>query len=144
MISAYLIMPIIEFFLTFSDSALLYYPNLFFVIIFLVSLVCLYCLIKIALIFFYILDRAIIAEFSMPRTHDLTVGALTTSLRVPTIIRRSDERSILVRGKINNRKKAFVKKYHKFYSFIFYWVKTIRVRTAKIAHRVKNEILIEE
>ena len=42
---------------------------------------------------------------SKPRTHDLTVGALETSLRVSSPNPRSDERGIVVRGKLAKGKK---------------------------------------
>ncbi len=136
-------MPIIELFLAFSDNALLYYPNLFVAIVPMILLVCLYYLIKMTLVFLYVLDRVIKAELRKTRTQRLTVGELDTSVRGSTLDPRAYDRSIVVRVKINVRKKAFVKKYRKFYLFISFWVKTIRVRTEEIMRRLKKEIFIE-
>lgn len=137
-------MPIIESFLAFSDNALLYYPNLFFVIVPLILLGCLYSLIKTILIFSHVLHGAIKAEFRKPRAQGFMAGVFDASHRGTILNPGTYDRGIAGRAKIIVKKKAFVKKYHKFYLFISFLLKTIRVRTEEITYRFKKEVFIDE
>ncbi len=106
----YYFMPTTNLLFQLYDNLLIYYPNVFFIVVPLLAPVLLYFLIKGIIIFFYLLYRAVQTEFD----------------------------------KTGVRKNAFFKKYHKLYSLLPFWVTTIRVRTSKIARRLKKAMFTNE